>query len=112
MAFLSRSVNANIWLRPMRTQAKPTPMYCDSASTIFVANNDKAVKRSVWLLRRAAVLREGVDSGEIEFVKISEHDNVADGLTKPLKYETWRRHLGYTQPHSAINRSPALRPSH
>ena len=79
-------------------QAKPTPMYCDSASTIFVANDDKAVKRSVWVLRRAAVLREGVDSGEIEFVKISEHDNVADGLTKALKYETWRRHLDTHSP--------------
>ena len=35
----------------------PTVVYCDSSSTIFVAKDATSVKRSVWLLRRAAVLR-------------------------------------------------------
>ena len=38
----------------------PTPVYCDSTSCIFVANNSGSVKRSVWNIRRAVVLREAV----------------------------------------------------
>ena len=63
---------------------EPTPIYCDSISTIFVARNASSIKRSVWILRRAAVLREAVDAKEFKFVKIADADNCADALTKAV----------------------------
>ena len=76
-------------------QEQPVVIYCDSQSTVFVATNPGAVKRSVWVLRRAAVLAEGVRMGDICIVKIGEADNIADGCTKPIKRETWQRHFQY-----------------
>ena len=52
---------------------KPTPYYLDSSSTVFVATDDKSVKKSVWLIRRAAVLRDGVVYNEILPVHIREY---------------------------------------
>ena len=40
------------------------PFYLDSASTVFVAKDDAGVKKSVWLIRRAAVLQESVEYRE------------------------------------------------
>ena len=62
----------------------PCPFYLDSSSTTFVANDDKGVKKSVWLIRRAAVLRDGVMHGQIEPIHLSEKDNVADPFTKSI----------------------------
>ena len=42
------------------------PLYLDSASSVFVAKSDTAVKKSVWLIRRASVLEDGVVHGEME----------------------------------------------
>ena len=80
-------------------QESPTIVYCDSASAIFVAEDSASVKRSVWIHRRAAVLREMVDMGEVKFVKVHEKDNCADGLTKPIKTATLAHHLGHILPH-------------
>jgi hypothetical protein len=78
-------------------QEVPTPYYIDSASTIFVAKDAGAVKKSVWLIRRAVVLREGVVMGDIDPIKIGEADNFADIFTKWLPPDVWRRHVAYTQ---------------
>jgi len=73
--------------------SEPTPMAFDSATTIFVANDEKAAKRTVWLRRRANVLSEGVAMGDFEPVKVDESLNVADMHTKYLVFNVWRRHL-------------------
>ena len=65
-----------------------------------------AVKKSVWLIRRAAVLEDGVVHGEIEPIHISERDMVADPFTKYLVYMVWVRHMHY-----ALNYDGTL-PSH
>ena len=67
-------------------QLRPIPVFCDSQSTIFVANNQSAVKRSVWTSRRAAALRAVVDSKDVQFLKIASADNVADMLTRPVTH--------------------------
>ena len=69
---------------------KPTPFYLDSATTVFVASNDAAVKKSVWLVRRAIVLQDGVAFDEIAPIHISEQDMVADPFTKYLVYRIGR----------------------
>jgi len=71
------------------------PFYLDSASTVFVAKDDAGVKKSVWLIRRAAVLQESVEHREIEPIHISEQYMVADAFTKYLPYDVWRRHMNY-----------------
>jgi hypothetical protein len=82
------------------------PLYLDSASSVFVAKSDTTVKKSVWLIRRAAVLEDGLVHGEIEPIHISERDMVADPFTKYLVYMVWIRHMHY-----ALNYDGAL-PSH
>ena len=71
------------------------PFYLDSMTTVFVANDDKGVKKSVWLIRRTAVLRDGVVGGKIMPIHISERDNIADPFTKYLTYAVWVRHMLY-----------------
>ena len=45
---------------------------------------DTAIKKSVWLIRRAAVLEDGMTHSMINPIHISEKDMVADPLTKYL----------------------------
>ena len=71
------------------------PFYLDSSTTVFVASSDTAIKKSVWLIRRAEVLTEGVSEGEIKPIHISERDMCADPFTKYLPYAVWTRHVHY-----------------
>ena len=75
-------------------QIARSPLYLDSLSTVYIAQDTAGVKRSIWALRRVAVLHQGKD--EIKPFRIPEIDMVADGLTKPLRHEVWKRHLTYT----------------
>ena len=77
-------------------QDPPTPVYIDSASTVFVIQDKRAVKRSVWTLRIARVLQEAQLLREIIALKISERDNFADPEIKSTTIKVWRRHLWYT----------------
>ena len=77
-------------------QEHPTPLYIDSASTVFVAQSRGAVKKSAWIRRRAEVLQEAFDLGECDPIKIEEYNNIADPQTKYLIYKVWMRHLHYT----------------
>ena len=76
-------------------EGKTTPLYFDSLSSVFVATNDAAVKKSVWLARRAIVVQEAVKAGEARPIHISEKDMVADPFTKYLTFPVWDRHMGY-----------------
>ena len=68
--------------------------------------NRAAVKRSVWLRRRAVVVQEGVELGEIYPTKISERDNCSDPFTKYLVFHVWRRHMHY------VHNTPGEPPAH
>ena len=74
---------------------RPTPFLLDNKATVFVASNDAAVKKSVWLVRRVQVITEAVTMKEIAPIHISERDMVADPFTKYLVYAVWFRHMGY-----------------
>ena len=71
-------------------QERPTPFYMDSTSTIFVANDEKAMKRSVWIARRTVALREGKSMGEIMPTYLEALMNCANFFTK---YETYTRNM-------------------
>ena len=71
------------------------PFYLDSTSTVFVATSDTAIKKSAWLIRRAAVLEDGVTHRVIEPLHISESDMAADFFTKYLSLSVWKRLVHY-----------------
>ena len=77
-------------------QVAPTPCWMDSASTIFVAENRAAPKKSAWTRRKAEVLTESYEHGEVSPEKLEDPENFADPQTKYLTYKVWRRHLHYT----------------
>ena len=72
-------------------QDRPTPLYMDSQSALYVALDRAAVKKSVWLRRRASMLQEGVEQLEIDPRKVAGEDNLADNETKYKTYGEWRR---------------------
>ena len=74
---------------------KPVPMYFDSKTTVFVASSDASVKKSVWLIRRAYVLQDGVRMGMVTPCHLSERDMAADPFTKYLVLRVWARHVHY-----------------
>ena len=76
-------------------QGMATPFYLDSSTTVFVATSDTAIKKSIWLIRRVAVLEDGVTHGEVMPMHISERDMAADPMTKYLTYGVWNRHMHY-----------------
>jgi hypothetical protein len=93
---LTRIITARGLLQEMHyPQNRPTPTFTDSATSIFVANDDGAVKRALWLRRRVLVLRDGVDTGEFEPIKIPEEDNASDVYTKYLVFQKWKRHSDF-----------------
>ena len=80
----------------MIPQLKPTPTHTDSQSTIHVGASAAAARLSVWLNRRAAVLREGVDSHEIQLLKVTDENNCANYFTKPVTTKSMNHYFSYT----------------
>ena len=81
------------------------PFYLDSVTTVFVAASDTAIKKSVWLIRRAEVIQEGVSNEELCPIHISERDMCADPMTKYLPQAVWSRHMHYL-----LNKAGAVPP--
>ena len=91
---LNTTCAGNDWLQELHIRlGKPTPFYLDSQSTVFVAKCAAAVKKTVWLTRRAAVLQEGVQHDEILPIHVSEKYMLADPFTKYLKQSVWYGHM-------------------
>ena len=93
-------------LREMSIPTGAVPIYVDSESTLLVANNERSVKRSVWTIRRVIVLQEAVAHELAAVRKIDEADNLADLLTKYLKFVRWRRHIDIIMNYSGTRRPP------
>ena len=77
-------------------QIRPTPVYFDSASTIFVVRNMMSARRSAWLLGKLAFVHEAVANDEIDALKIDTAKNTADGKTKYIAASSYWLHLTYT----------------
>ena len=61
--------------------------------------------------RRAEVLTQAYDLGEISPIKIEEYNNFADPQTKYLTFKVWTRHLHYTHNMSGEPPPPVDKPS-
>lgn len=64
------------------SQEVPTPIYSDSRSTLLVAQNSAALRKSIFILRRILYMREAVEAGEVDFYSCAGGSNPADPLTK------------------------------
>ena len=73
----------------------PVPFYLDSQSTVFVATSDTAIRKSAWLIRRAAVLTDAVRHGEIRPIHVNDPHMAADPFTKYKARDVWWKHMCY-----------------
>lgn len=81
--------------RSLRQRAADQYLHSSASCTSLQLQRDVAIKKSAWLTRRALVLNEGVNQGEIVPMHISERDMLADPFTKYLVYAVWSRHMDY-----------------
>ena len=72
-------------------QVRSSPLHIDSLSSVFAANDEASVRKSIWMIRRAVVVQEAVLLKEIDAIKIADENNLADIMTKYTKYSKWRR---------------------
>ena len=77
------------------TQEFATPFYMDSSTTLFVANDTHAAKKSVWIARRASALQEGVTHDDVLPIWIRAVLNCANFFTKYESFQEFRLHVWY-----------------
>ena len=65
-------------------QATPTPIVVDSRSTLLVARDKAAMKKSLYIMRRVVFMQECVDDGEVEMYSCKGKMNLSDCFTKPI----------------------------
>ena len=79
----------------------PVPVYCDSTGAIAQAKEPKAHHRTKHILRRYHLVREIVERGDINHLKIDGKENLADPFTKALEikefdYCKWEMGIRYS----------------
>ena len=72
-----------------------TAIFSDSRSTRLISISASALKNSIYLARRVMFMREGVDDGEYFFYTVAGKWNPADGLTKYVSIEDFKRARDY-----------------
>ena len=87
MRGMMRALNINVSVR--------TPIFSDSRSTRLISISASALKQSIYLARRVMFMREGIDEGEYFFYTVAGKINPADGLTKYVSVEAFKRSRDY-----------------
>ena len=64
---------------------KKTPIFCDNTSAIAITQNPKFHARTKHIDVRHHFIRDHVEKGNIEILKIGTEDQLADIFTKPLQ---------------------------
>ena len=78
-------------------QLTATPIYVDNSACVSLAKDFNSCKRTKHINRRVHFLNDYTQSGDIEVLSISTHDNTSDLFTKPLgkvKFMKFRASLG------------------
>ena len=80
-----------VWIRKfvsglgvMSSIQRPIKMYCDNSAAITFAHETGIMKGTRHFPIKYHYVREQVDIGEIELLKVHTDDNLADQLTKAL----------------------------
>ena len=90
------SVCHAIWLRNLlkelqMLQDEATKIFVDNKSTIALAKNPVFHDRNKHIDTRYHFIRECIARKEVHLEFVKSHDQVADILTKPLKYGTFNK---------------------
>ena len=78
-------------------QLMATPIYVDNSACVALAKDFNSCKRAKHINRRVNFLNDYTQSGDVEVLSISTHDNTSDIFTKPLgkiKFMKFRTSLG------------------
>ena len=70
----------------------PTPFFTDSSIVLDGTRCERLMKASRFGAARYAMLRFGMENGQIVALKVDSLDNVADITTKPLTGESFFKH--------------------
>src|SRR6187397_2893047 len=84
-------------LRDYGLNEDKTPIFCDNTSAIDITQNPKFHARTKHIDVRHHFIRDHVEKGNIEILKIGTEDQLADIFTKPLqerRFLTLRHSLG------------------
>ena len=84
-------------LKDYEVNAERTPILCDNTSAIAITQNPKFHARTKHIDVRHHFIRDHVEKGHIEVLKIGTEDQLADIITKPLqesRFITLRHILG------------------
>jgi hypothetical protein len=89
-----------VWLRKFLIDLEVVPdaeqpmtLYCDNSGAVANSKEPRSHKRSKHIERKYHLIRDIVERGDVEVMKISTHDNIADPLTKTLSIKVFERHL-------------------
>ncbi|GKA22424.1 hypothetical protein Tco_0708386 [Tanacetum coccineum] len=63
---------------------KPIKMFCDNSTALLIANEPGVQKGARRYHRRYHYVRECIELGEINLLKVHTDDNLADPFTKAL----------------------------
>ena len=90
------SVCHAIWLRSLlkelqMLQEEATKIFVDNKSTLALAKNPIFHDRSKHIDTRFHFIRECIARKEVHLEFVKSHDQVANILTKPLKYDTFNK---------------------
>ena len=85
-----------VWLRRIlkslsHVQYDSTVVYCDNISTIKLSKNPVMHGRSKHIDVRFHFLRDLVNDGVVELKQCSTQEQIADIMTKPMKFEAFAR---------------------
>ena len=75
----------------------PIPICSDNNGAIFISNNPIQERRMKHIDVKFHYIRELIENGDIEVLRVDTNDNIADIFTKPLgrvKFEHFRGLLG------------------
>ena len=72
-------------LRDYGLNEEKTPIFCDNTSAIVITQNPKFHARTKHIDVRHHFIRDHVEKGNIEILKIGTEDQLADIFTKPLQ---------------------------
>ncbi|GJU91830.1 hypothetical protein Tco_1304253 [Tanacetum coccineum] len=80
-----------VWIRKfilglgiIPTIKEPIKMFCDNSAALLIANEPRVQKGTRHYHRRYHYVRECIELGEINFLKVHTDDNLADPFTKAL----------------------------
>ena len=89
-----------VWLRKFLTDLevvpdmdKPLTLYCDNSGAVANSKEPRSHKRGKHIERKYHLIREIVQRGDANVMKIASQDNLADPFTKTLTAKVFEGHL-------------------